>query len=113
MRRLRCPYMAAKLGSATITSCPSVSRCCATHSLSVDASRRIRIRGPAPEHRRQALASGRDSSVDDRTALRDNTDLTFILVQVDGTILNGWSSPLRLKSAFQQCGAQAITSLRK
>jgi hypothetical protein len=33
--------------------------------------------------------------------LRDDPDLTFLLVEIDGTILHGWSSPLRLKSASQ------------
>jgi hypothetical protein len=37
-------YIGANPGSATITSCPSDSRCLATHSLSVEASRRIRHR---------------------------------------------------------------------
>jgi hypothetical protein len=43
MRRLRSLYMGANVGSATITSWPRVSMCCATHSLSIDASSRIRI----------------------------------------------------------------------
>src|SRR5262249_2799477 len=48
---------------------------------------------PTPEHRRQALACRSDPSVDDRTALQHDPNLTFLLVQVDGTILHGWSSP--------------------
>src|ERR1700680_1105057 len=98
--------MGVKFGSATITSCPSVSRCCATHSLSVEASRRIRIRGRPPEHGRKAFAGCGDSSVDDLAALRDDADLTFLFVKIDGTILHGWSSPLRLKSEVQPCGGQ-------
>jgi hypothetical protein len=58
MRRLRCPYIAVKFGSATITSCPSVSRCCATHSLSVAASSRMRMRG-RPQKRVSATWSTR------------------------------------------------------
>src|SRR5438270_7554954 len=69
--------------------------------------------GPAPEHGRKAFAGRCNSSIDDLTTLHDDADLTFLFVQVDGTILHGWSSPLRLKSAFQQCGAQATTSLRR
>jgi hypothetical protein len=65
-----------------------------------------------PQNRRQSIAGRRDSSVDDLRALGDDPDLAFFLVQVDGTMLHGWSSPLRLTSV-QQHGAQATTSLRR
>jgi hypothetical protein len=45
--RVRVAYMGAKVGSATMTSCPSASRQPATHSLSVEASTKIRA-GAAP-----------------------------------------------------------------
>src|SRR5262249_22428796 len=56
---------------------------------------------PPPEDARKPLARRRNPPVDDLTALRDDPDLTFLLVEVDGTILHGWSSPLRLTSACQ------------
>jgi hypothetical protein len=56
-------------------------------------------RRPPPEDGRQSLACRRDASVDNLTTLRDDPDLTFLLVEVDGTILHGWSSPVRLTSA--------------
>jgi hypothetical protein len=54
-----------------------------------------------PKERRQTIARRRDTTVDHFAALRNDPHLTFLFVQVDGTILHGWSSPLRLKSAFQ------------
>jgi len=42
----------------------------------------------------------RDASVEDLTLLRDNPNLTGLRMQVDGTIVHGWSSPVRLTSAF-------------
>jgi hypothetical protein len=54
------------------------------------------------EQGREPLAGRRDASVDRLTALRDDPDLTFLLVEIDGTILHGWSSPsMRLESACQ------------
>src|SRR5262249_34119300 len=47
-RRLRLAYIGAKFGSATITSWPSPSTACATHSLSVDASSSTRAPPCAP-----------------------------------------------------------------
>jgi hypothetical protein len=47
-RRVLIPYMGAKFGSATITSCPRSSRQRATHSLSVDASTSTFARGRPP-----------------------------------------------------------------
>jgi hypothetical protein len=52
------------------------------------------------EHGREAIAGRRDASVEDLTILRDNPDLTVLLMQIDGTIVHGWSSPCGLKSAF-------------
>src|SRR5262245_37719889 len=52
------------------------------------------------EHGREAIARRRDASVEDLTTLRNNPDLTVLLMQIDGTILHGWSSPVRLKSAL-------------
>jgi hypothetical protein len=43
-----CAYIGAKLGPATMTSCPSASQHRATHSLSVAGSIRIRARGRWP-----------------------------------------------------------------
>src|SRR5262245_46171710 len=56
---------------------------------------------PAPEDAGKPLARRRDASVDHLTALRDDPDLTVLLVEVHGTILHGWSSPVRLTSASQ------------
>ena len=55
---------------------------------------------PHRAHGRKAFARRGDASVERCTALRDDPDLTVLLVEIDGTILYGWSSPLRLKSAF-------------
>ena len=48
-------YIGAKFGSATITSWPRLSRCCATHSLSVEASTRMRA-GVLPANTSSKLA---------------------------------------------------------
>lgn len=37
------------------------------------------------EHGREAIAGRRDASVEDLTILRDNPDLTVLLMQIDGT----------------------------
>jgi len=47
-RRERAAYIGANPGSATMTSWPNDSRWRATHSLSVEASSRIRARGRPP-----------------------------------------------------------------
>jgi hypothetical protein len=47
------------------------------------------------------IRHAQDPSVEHLAGLGDDPYLTFFFVQVDGTILHGWSSPLRLKSAFQ------------
>jgi hypothetical protein len=51
--------------------------------------------------RRESLAGRRDAAVEHLTTVRDDPDLTVFLVEVDGTILHGWSSPVRLTSACQ------------
>jgi len=58
-------------------------------------------RAPPFEHGREAIAGRRDASVEHLTTLCDNPDLTVLFMQIDGTIVHGWSSPVRLKSAFQ------------
>lgn len=56
-RRLRVAYVAAKFGSATMTSSPRSSRHRATHSLSVDDSIRIRARARCPSQAANRAAS--------------------------------------------------------
>ena len=56
---------------------------------------------PPPKDMGEALARRGDALIDDLPRLRHKANLTFFLVEVDGTILHGWSSPLRLKSACQ------------
>jgi hypothetical protein len=55
--------------------------------------------GAAPEHRGQPFPRRQDAAVDDFTIRRDNPDLAVSFMQIDGTILHGWSPSLRLKSA--------------
>jgi hypothetical protein len=43
----------------------------------------------------EALARRRDAMVNHLTARGDDPNLTFFFVQVDGTILHGWSPLLR------------------
>ena len=57
--RERVAYMGAKFGSATMTSWPRASRQRATHSLSVEASMRIRARGREPRTAAKRSASVR------------------------------------------------------
>jgi hypothetical protein len=53
---LRVAYIGAKFGSAAMTPWPSPSRCCATHSLSADASTRMRAAAqPASKSSKLAL----------------------------------------------------------
>ncbi len=47
----------------------------------------------APVH--GEFQNARDPSVDHLATLRENPNLAFFFVQVDGTILHGWSSPVR------------------
>jgi len=48
-------------------------------------------RAPPLKHGREAIAGRRDASVEDLTTLRHDPNLTFPFVQVDGTIVHGWS----------------------
>jgi hypothetical protein len=82
-----------------VTSWPSVCRCCHPLTLGRRLEQNAQAR-PTPEHRRQPIARRRDPSVDDSTILQDDPDLTFLLVKIDGSIFHGWSSPVRLTSAF-------------
>jgi hypothetical protein len=50
----------------------------------------------APKHTPQSIASGCNALVDRLHRLSDNPNLTFLLVEIDGTILHGWSPLLRL-----------------
>jgi hypothetical protein len=52
-------------------------------------------RPPSLEHGREAVACRRDPPVDHLATLRDNPNLAFFFMQVDGTIFHGWSSPVR------------------
>src|SRR5216683_829803 len=64
-----------------------------------------------PKDMRETIARRGDALVADLTILGHNANLTFLLVQVDGTILHGWSPLLRLERV-SQCGAEATTSRR-
>jgi len=55
---------------------------------------------PTPEHRRQAIPSRRNPAVGDRSALGHDSNLTLVLVQVDGTIFHGWCSPCASRARF-------------
>src|SRR5262245_59488566 len=55
---------------------------------------------PAPKYLCEAIARGRDALVNDLPTLGHDTNLTFLLVEVDGTIVHGWSPLLRLERVF-------------
>jgi hypothetical protein len=55
--------------------------------------------GATRENRAQPIPRGQDAAIDDFAMRRHNPDLAFSFVQIDGTILHGWSPSLRLKSA--------------
>jgi hypothetical protein len=55
---------------------------------------------PTPEDVSESLARRRDAVVDNLTARRDDPNLTFLLVKVDGTIFHGWSPLVRLERVF-------------
>src|SRR5262245_28408588 len=93
-----------------MTLCPSAARCCATHSLSVAASTHNSHRGPSTEQGDEALARRRDASVQHFPVVHHNPDLTFLLVEIDGTIRHGWSSAGRLKSAFADRARPPVVS---
>jgi hypothetical protein len=46
---------------------------------------------PAQENLRESLAGGRDPLIDNLHRLREEANLAFFLVEVDGTTLHGWS----------------------
>src|SRR4030095_12116921 len=94
------------LGATTCTCAPEIGRF--VRRLEQNAHAR-----PTPEHARQALARRRDPSVDNLAILRQDSNLAFLLVKVDGTILHGWSSPCALRARSARVGAQATTSLRR
>src|SRR5262249_54394135 len=76
--------------AATITSCPSVSRCCATHSLSIAASSRMRA-GLAAEQRGEPLTRRADALFEQDGAFRVlDADLGFLLVHLHANIRHGW-----------------------
>jgi hypothetical protein len=52
-----------------------------------------------PEDRGEPIPRGQDAAVNDFTIRGDNPDLAFSFVQINGTIVHGWSPSLRLKSA--------------
>src|SRR5262249_56541503 len=52
--------------------------------------------GATPEERGQVITRRRNPAVNYLTVLRDDSHLAFLFVQVDGTILHGWSPFLRL-----------------
>jgi len=60
--RVRVAYMGAKFGSATTTSWPTASKHRATHSLSVEASRRMRA-GARAQHLGKAAGIGTDPAL--------------------------------------------------
>jgi hypothetical protein len=46
------------------------------------------------------LTRGHDPLINDLARLGDDSDLTFLLVKVDGTIRHGWSPLLRFERVF-------------
>src|SRR5262249_25822357 len=55
----------------------------------------------SPEERGQSITRRANALIDHLPALRQNADLTFFLVQVDGTVLHGWSPLLRLRARLR------------
>src|SRR5437867_1446145 len=55
---------------------------------------------PAPKHMCQAFACRRDAPINEFAGLRQDLNLTFSLVEINGTILHGWSPLLRLERVF-------------
>src|SRR6516164_4846347 len=60
-----------------------------------------------PEHVREPVARRQDPLIDDLPTLRHDPNLAFLLMQIDGTILHGWSPLLRLERV-SQCGARKL-----
>src|SRR5215831_7041846 len=55
----------------------------------------------SPEECGQSITRRPNPLIDHVTALRQNAHLTLFLVQVDGTILHGWSPLLRLRARLR------------
>jgi len=53
-----------------------------------------------PEHVTEALTRGGDALVNNLPVVGHETNLTFSLVEIDGTILHGWSPLVRLQRVF-------------
>jgi hypothetical protein len=88
-----------------MTSCPKLSRCRATHSLSVEASSRIRAWGPVPQHRREPLSAGDDPALENLPVRGENAELALALVQIKPYDIHGaWPSLLRLLTALKVVG---------
>ena len=102
--RVRVAYIGAKFGSATTTSWPKASRHRATHSLSVEASTRIRARGRPPSTSANRWGSVRMRHSLNSPASREEADLAFLLVQVDANIVHGWPPPRAPVSACLSVG---------
>src|SRR6185295_8432256 len=54
-----------------------------------------------PEECGQSIARCANALIDHLPALRQDSHLAFLLVQVDGTILHGWSPLLRLRARLR------------
>jgi hypothetical protein len=66
----------------------------------------------SPEHHRHPrVVAIRRSTIS--PSLRQDSTLAFLLVQVDGTILDGWSSPCASRARFSNVERKATTSLRR
>src|SRR5262245_28881612 len=63
----------------------------------------------SPEECGQSITRRAKALIDHLPALRQNSDLAFFLVQVDGTKLHGWSPLLRLRARLRRRGAKATT----
>src|SRR5262249_59305304 len=55
----------------------------------------------SPEDCGQSITRRANALIDHLPARRQNAHLTFFLVQVDGTILHGWSPLLRLRARLR------------
>jgi hypothetical protein len=88
--RVRVTYIGARFGSATTTSWPNPSGDRATHSVSVDASSRIRRPRPAAQYLGEPPGLGADPAFAQLATLAEDADPAFLLVQVDANIVHGW-----------------------
>ena len=94
--------MGAKFGSATTTWWPSASKHRATHSLFVEASRRMHA-GSLPQQLGEAGWIGADPPFNQLAALGQDADLAFPLVQIDANMVYGWPPSL--------CATERVLSL--